>query len=275
VNIVAEMTLAAMRERGVEELPRYARALILACDADPPPFGTRPYGETFRQVAVNPSWLAASLIANAEREGDGAGRLWSLAACTSGGEVAPQIQQHAIDESRHARWYGAVLDLTFPEALDPVLREAVSRLSPGYTTKTPLRPVEDSPFAHEVTVDDLIQMNIAEIRTRIHQLLQRPALMVHCAVQRHRQLLSLLDALASDELTHVVYTARLIDAYAARGRAEAELVTDLMLSRVRDFNELTRAEFEVKTFAPCEGCPASPGAQPRDVPSYIVAASAN
>jgi hypothetical protein len=85
---------------------------------------------------------------------------------------------------------------------------------------------------------------------------------------RHRQLLSVLDALAADELSHVVYTARLIDSYARRGRWAAQLVEHLMVARVRDFNELTRGEFDAKVFAPCEGCLAKEHARPTTVPPY-------
>src|SRR5207244_2697028 len=123
---------------------------------------------------------------------------------------ASQIQQHAIDESRHSRLYSTILDITFPGAMDDRLRSLVASLSPGYTKESDLKPVEGSPFAHPVTLDDFIQMNIAEIRTRIHQLLQRPMLMAHCAQDRRNRLPGRLDSLAVDELAHVAYTAKLI-----------------------------------------------------------------
>lgn len=246
MNIVAELTLTALSTNSFPPLPHYSRALALACDAEPPPFGMSAYGDVFRKVASDPEWLAVSLIANAEREGDGAGRLWSLAACTADTSVRAQIQQHAIDESRHSHLYGTILDITFPSAMDNHLRLLVESLSPGFTKASLLKPVEGSPFAHCITLDDLIQMNIAEIRTRIHQLLQRPMLIAHCEPERRSRLLARLDSLARDELNHVAYTAQLIERSAQEGRSED--VMGLMRERVHDFNEVTREEFERKAF---------------------------
>src|ERR1700675_2193342 len=82
VNIVAELTVKALRAHGSAAWPHYREALITACRKAPPPFGTRSYGEIYRDAATNPSWMAASLMTNAEREGEGAGHLWDLAACT-------------------------------------------------------------------------------------------------------------------------------------------------------------------------------------------------
>ena len=89
-------------------------------------------------------------------------------------------------------------------------------------------------------------MNIAEIRTRIHQLLQRPMLVAHCKPGQGERLTPLLDSLSVDELDHVVYTARLIEEFAHQGNRET--VEAIMVERVRDFNDVTREEFERKAF---------------------------
>src|SRR2546422_631913 len=83
MNIVAELTVAALRTYGGDAWPHYGQALISACKKSPPPFGTRAYGEIYRDAAADPYWLAVSLMTNAEREGEGAGHLWDLAACTA------------------------------------------------------------------------------------------------------------------------------------------------------------------------------------------------
>jgi hypothetical protein len=80
-------------------------------------------------------------------------------------------------------------------------------------------------------------MNIAEIRTRIHHLLQRPMLLAHCAPERHRRLGRVLDALLLDETRHIAYTAALIEECAQRGQADP--VKRLMAERLSDFNVLT------------------------------------
>jgi hypothetical protein len=243
---IASSTLAALREQGIGRLPYYDEYLMDACQASPPLFGEERYGEIFREAAQDPQWLAISLITNAEREGDGATRLWNLAACTSDAAVSDQIRQHAIDESGHARAYVAMLDIAFPSAVDRPLYAELLTLSPGYNHQTELRSSPGSAFAHAVTLDDLIQMNIAEIRTRIHHLLQRPMLLKFCPDANKAKLIRILDSLLYDETRHIAYTACLIDDLAAEGDAAA--VKALMLERLRDFDQVTSQELESRVF---------------------------
>ena len=246
MDFVAEMTL---RDLGLEEpespLARYRGALISACAIAPPPFGTRRYGEIYRTAALDPGWVAETIIKSAEREGDGSTRLWSLASCTDDGEIRGAVKQHAIDEARHARWYLAVLDLVFPGAVERRLRRQLNALSPGYKEDSVLEPVPGSPFAHAVSVDDLVQMNIAEIRTSVNQRLQRPVLRALCHPARIARLDRLLDRLLLDEIRHVAYSARLIERLATESQ---ESLDDLMLARIQQFNELTCSEIEDKVF---------------------------
>lgn len=246
MNIVAELTLNALEAHGAAAWPHYREALITACRKAPPPFGTRSYGEIYRDAAANPYWMATSLMTNAEREGEGAGHLWDLATCTSDARVAAHIKEHAIDESGHARAYIAMLDLAFPGAVDDEFHAELATLSPGYTSLSPLQPHEGSPYAHPITVDDLIQMNIAEIRTRIHHLLQRPMLLAHCAPEGKRGLVRILDALLLDETRHIAYTAALIEGFACNGQADA--VKRLMQERLSDFNAITNEDLGRNVF---------------------------
>jgi hypothetical protein len=246
MNIVAEMTIQALSIGTSGELDRYCQALSAACEAEPPPFGSKSYGDIFRRVAADPYWMASSLVANAEREAEGSGRLWSLAACTRDVEISAYLKQHASDESRHARWYVAMLNLAFPDAVTDSLRLHLTALSPRYSAKMAPEPIDGSPFAHTVTLDDLIQMNIAEIRTAINQRLQRPVLIAHCPSSEHRKLTPLLDGLLKDEVRHVGYTARLIDRFALQ--VGVDYVIELMTARVRDFNEITYQEVDQNVF---------------------------
>src|SRR5688572_20804510 len=195
-------------------LPVYERSLIDACEAFPPPFGTSEYGDVYREAASDPEWLAISLATNAEREGDGAQRLWSLAASTEDPEVAAQIKQHAIDESRHSKIYLKIVDLVFEGAFEEKFRREMNILSPGYTHRMMPVAKAGSPFSHSITLDDLIQMNIAEIRTAIHHMLQRPMLRAFCPKASYAKVRHLQRSLLTDEVKHVAYTAKLIEASA-------------------------------------------------------------
>jgi hypothetical protein len=246
MNPIAELTLSALRDLDVLDVPHYAGALVAACEKAPPPFGTREYGEIFREAAADADWLAASLVENAWGEGDGATRLWSLAASTPDPMVAAQVRQHAIDEARHARWYVAMLHLVFPNAVDVSQHAVLDALSPGYTNQGIPEARAGSPFAKAVTLDDLIQMNIAEVRTCVHHLLQRSMLVPYCAEARRGRLLPLLDSLLEDEKKHVAYTAKLIERYARNG--PVDLVYDLTAERLRDFNAITNEDLGRRVF---------------------------
>jgi hypothetical protein len=246
VNIVAELTVKSLRAHGGEAWPHYRDALIAACRKAPPPFGTRAYGEIYRDAATDPCWMALSLITNAEGEGEGSRHLWDLAACTPDARVAAQVKAHAVDESRHSRAYVAMLNLAFPGVVDDEHHAQLTTLSPGYTQRSPLEPHEGSPYASPITMDDLIQMNIAEIRTLVHHLLQRPVLLGYCAPERRRRLAHLLDALRLDEIGHIAYTAALIEEFARSGEAGA--VKRLMQERMSDFNAFTNQDLGRNVF---------------------------
>jgi hypothetical protein len=248
VNIAAELTLDALRVHGGAAWSHYRDALITACRKAPPPFGTKDYDKIYRDVAKDPGWIAISLIQNAQGEGEGSEHLWDLAACTPDVRLAAQVKAHAIDESRHAKAYVAMLDLTFPGVVDNEFHAQLTLLSPGYNQRSPLEPHEGSPYASPITLDDLIQMNIAEMRTLVHHHLQRPMLLGHCAPERRRRLARLHDSLRLDEVRHIAYTAALIEEFAQRGEAGA--VKRLMQERMSDFNAITNEDLGRSVFEP-------------------------
>lgn len=246
MNIVAELTVKALRAHGGAEWPHYRDGLITACRKAPPPFGTREYGDIYRDAARDPRWMVHSLVQNAEGEGEGARHLWDLAACTPDARVSAQVKAHAIDESRHSRAYVAMLDLAFPGVIDDESRAQLVALSPAYTQRSPLEPREGSPYASPINLDDLIQMNIAEIRTLVHHLLQRPVLLADCAPEQGRRLAHVLDSLRRDEIGHIAYTAALIEESARRGKAG--VVKRLMQERMSDFNAITNQDLGRNVF---------------------------
>ena len=248
MNNAAELTLKALRVHAGAAGFYYRDALITACRKAPPPFGTKEYGNIYREVATDPSWMAMSLIQNAQGEGEGSGHLWDLAASTPDVRVAAQVKAHAIDESRHSKAYAAMLNLTFPEVVDSELHAQLASLSPGYTQRSALEAHEGSPYASAITLDDLIQMNIAEIRTLVHHILQRPILLRHCVPERRHRLARLHDRLLLDEVRHIGYTAALIEEFAQRGEAEA--VKRLMQERMSDFNAITNEDLGRKLLEP-------------------------
>jgi hypothetical protein len=235
---IVELSLEMLGVPG--DCPLYATAVNRTVDADTPPFDTQAYETVYRESARDARWMATSLLTNSEREGDGSKRLWSLAACSDDPIEQSSLKQHAVDESKHSLMYLALLDLAFPGAVSPEFRIELRQLSPGFTLRKALYPVPGSPYAKKPTVDDFIQMNVAEIRTTIHHVMQRQALAQHCPPENRSAIKAVQDSLLRDELAHVGYTARLIERLAAdlpQGR-----VADLIAKRFGDFGRITREE---------------------------------
>lgn len=125
-------------------------------------------------------------------------------------------------------------------AVDHESAQLFAHFSPGFTWESTLIADKGSYFAREITVDDLIQMNIAEIRTRIHHLLQRPVLLAHTMKEFESDVLRILNPLLRDETQHIAYSARLIEEFCLKHGEEE--VNELMLKRIIDFNEITDNE---------------------------------
>ncbi len=243
MNAAAALTLDAI-DGPSEKLTQYPALLEAACATAPPPYGEHWYGERYRTVACDPDWLAQSLIANAQKEGDGARKLWILAGRAKDPNIAEQVRRHAIDESRHAALYLRMLDITFPGAVNGDLRTLLTSIPPGFTPRH--RPSELPEESVEHVLDELVQMNIGEIRTRIHQLLLRPVITLHCPTSSRPKLTRILDSILQDETKHIRYTARLIEAAAESGRRT--FIARTMNYRMAEFNDITLQEVGQPSF---------------------------
>lgn len=245
MNVVAELTISALRESGGCELPNFEAILNSAFETYDVPFGKAWYGELYREKARDPRWLATSLILNAEKEGEGARRLWEMAACTADADTADQVRRHAIDEARHAKIYIGMLDTAFPECADGELRQYLDSISPAYTLQdSPERG--DTLMDFSYTLDELIQMNMGEIRTRINQLMLEPMVLAHCRPAGRPKISRMLKSIINDETKHIFYTAALMEKAAQNGHRE--LVRDIMFTRLSQFCELTLEEVGAGTF---------------------------
>jgi hypothetical protein len=112
--------------------------------------------------------------------------------------------------------------------------------------RTELFPVPGSPYAKVPTIDDFLQMNIAEIRTAIHHTMQRPALAEHCPPENVSKITNLQEALLKDELSHIAYTAMLIEEIGQD--IDARRLLALFCKRFHDFNTITTEELGGNVF---------------------------
>ena len=142
-RIAATASLSLTERNPPAHCPAYLEAVRESVAAEPPPFGTEAYANVYRDLSADDRWLTISLISNAQREGQGAGDLWSLAACAVDGEEQQLVKRHAVDESRHALIYLAILDLVFPDAVDPTFRKDSTRSRPASRWGRSRRPSPD------------------------------------------------------------------------------------------------------------------------------------
>jgi hypothetical protein len=178
VNVVAEITLKSLEQHRLGPLERYAQCLRSAFEAHPPPFSAAWYGERFRDMARDPEWFANILVGNASTEGWGSSKLWLLAGKTHEEPISALVRQHARDEARHSRMYSRILDLVFPGLVTESLRRELRAFAPVYRSDD--RPERLEPYSHRQVLDNLLQMNVAEMRTMVNQLLVRPVAMIYC-----------------------------------------------------------------------------------------------
>ncbi|MFP2923870.1 hypothetical protein ACLESO_01385 [Pyxidicoccus sp. 3LG] len=189
-------------------------------------------------MSRNSEWFANVIVGNASTEGWGASKLWHLAGKTYEEHVAALIRQHAMDESRHSRIYARMVDLVFPGTVTEALRNDFKTLAPTFRSGD--RPEPLPPYTHNDVLDNLLQMNVAEIRTMVNQLLVRPVVMTYCPEGARAQVTRMLDRLMWDETRHVGYTAQLVDQ--ALATADAEFILDTAPIRIVQFNEMTLEE---------------------------------
>jgi hypothetical protein len=238
MNGVAEMTLEALKQHKLGPLERYGRCLRSNFEAHPPPFCAAWYGDKFREMARDPEWFANILVGNASTEGWGSSKLWVLAGKTHEEPISALIRQHAMDEARHSRLYSHMVELVFPGTVTETLKSEFQTFAPAFRSGD--RPEPLPPYSHQEVLDNLLQMNVAEIRTMVNQMLVRPVLLAYCPEESRAHVTRMLDRLMWDETRHVGYTAQLVDQ--ALASQDEAFVLDTAPRRLIQFNELTLGE---------------------------------
>ncbi|MBV6325087.1 hypothetical protein KVP70_29640 [Duganella sp. HSC-15S17] len=228
--------LEAVRELVNDDLPHYTRCLTQAVDNVQPVFMRKRYAEFFWHCSTTVrGYLENVIAASSTGEGEGALKLFDLwRSIDYNNDMADQVLRHAQDEARHARMFLRMANAMTPGCIAP------AELAVRESTLPPLGVPELSSRAsvpeHHL-IDHLVQMNIGEIRTRLHMHLFAP-IVFNLAPDSGRKLVrGTLEALADDELRHIGYTALLMEQWARDG--DADLIAGLYSSRLATFNAIT------------------------------------
>jgi hypothetical protein len=240
VNVLSEVA-SALSAHNASPCPSYITTVECANRTVPPPYIDEQYAADYQRQACDPFWLSSCLIANAAKEADGARQLSVFAGRipSDKSHIADAIIRHATDEAKHARVFLQLLNAVFPEA------EISDRLRSDLQAHLPSPPMtvvvsDRTSYTVEQMIDEISQINIGEIRTRINQLILRPMLLAHAPAEKKIRVRHIIDNLLRDEQKHIAYTGEILENF-SRSRYTA-FFDHIYVHRFGRFNERTVRE---------------------------------
>ena len=219
------------------DLPYYSECIGRAFGNVEPVFTKKLYADFFFHCAsIVPGWLARVVLANADAESHGSEKLHYLwRGALANDKISTDVLEHAKDEAGHSRIFVSLVQQVFPSAFsDKSLldkRKSLFRLDKGSLE------VDRFFLPEEQLIDHLVQMNMGEIRTRIHMQLLSPVLFAFTPSENRECVSDVLHRLVTDEVRHISYTAQFIEAWCNEG--DSARICELYARRLRDFHELT------------------------------------
>jgi hypothetical protein len=240
-DYLAEM-LEVVREHVDDDLPKYTKALTAAFDAVGPVFARPRYAEFFWHCATTvPGYAARVVLANGPAEAEGSEKLFAL---WQGVDYDPdaeeRILQHAHDEARHSHLFVRLTERSFRGLLTPEAGRRFEQRLPDVRKRPLVKAGPRIPEDH--LIDHLVQMNIGEIRTRLHMHLFAPIVFGLTPRDNRRAARRILEGLVRDEVRHIGYTAKLMEGWANDGATDR--IQRLYAGRLRTFNALTVQQTE-------------------------------
>ena len=234
---VAEV-LDSIKTRANSDLPRFSSLFLGSTKEVEPVYFTKPYEDFFWQCATTiPNWLPRVVAACASTEGKGAHALLAIWSRVSGHRTAEAgLLQHAKDEAAHARLFVQLARLAFPENYETgSLDELEQSLQP--VTRDILVKSDRDPVSDRMLIDYMMQLNIVEIRTRLHLRMLAPMYYALTPSDKKPRVERILAALERDEMSHITYTACVIEDWASNH--DTEHLAGVYTCRLQNYNEHT------------------------------------
>jgi hypothetical protein len=237
-----EEILNQLRGFSDSELTNYSSIVRMSCRSTDPVFFKPRYADFFWKCASTvPGWIADVVLANSEAESQGSAKLlslWQLTQINKG--IEDQILFHAKDEARHSRLFIKLVQLAFPNLKSSA---EVNDIKAGLIKikSSDLKKKADL-VTDDLLFDNLIQMNMGEIRTLIHMHFLGPVIYNMSPKENKDQVASILQGLANDEVVHIGYTAKLIEEWCTDNNYD--IAEQLYSQRMEDFHAITIAQTE-------------------------------
>lgn len=205
------------------------------------PVFTKPrYVDFFWHCASTvPGWIDQVVLANAEAESQGSKKLLDLWKSTVVNKaIEDAILFHAKDESRHSHLFVKLTSVAFGRNEEELrgIRNGLTRITSADLKK------DESTVSDDVLIDNLIQMNMGEIRTLIHMHFLGPIIFAMTPKANKDKVFNILQGLAKDEIVHIGYTSKLIEDWCSDGNYQ--LAKEIYNRRLLDFHLLTIQQTE-------------------------------
>lgn len=219
------------------DLPHYTDCVRKAHQKIEPVFMKARYADFFFHCASSvPGWLARVVLANADAESQGSQKLHYLwRGAISNQRVSSDVLEHARDEAGHCRMFVALVEAIFPGLYT---KAALNEKRAGmFRLDHDALNAERFQLDEAELIDHLIQMNMGEIRTRIHMQLLSPVLFAFTPQDAQLSVSHTLQRLVTDEVRHINYTAQFIEAWCENG--DSNRIVALYEDRLREFHHFT------------------------------------
>jgi hypothetical protein len=231
-------------------LESYGDCLRAAFTEFDPIFTKEHYADFYLKCSSEvPAWIPSNILANAKKESDGAKLLYEFWRRVRGDALLENdVMFHIKDEIRHSKLFIALTELAFPQVADQpfiqTMRNELFSLNESEATKH-----AETLSQSEIT-DHLVQMNLGEIRTRVHISMIAPLISAFSPLENRSKVEKILAALVDDETAHIAYTAKHLEKLSQS--VGAEELKKLFLRRLRDLHEYTVYETRaaVSEYAP-------------------------
>lgn len=238
MTFVSEIAGAAEGRAG-RALPVY-RCIFETCTRNfQPAFFSTDYGNFFWHCATTiPNWLPRVVLACAQSEGHGAHELLKIASQVHTHEkAATALIRHAKDEAGHSKLFLKLAEYCFPNSYAPgavsAVRRSIAPIDAHGLQKSRRR------ISKRMLLDYLMQLNIVEIRTRLHLHLLAPMYFQLCPDEKKPLTEKILNALAFDETSHVAYTAEFINDWIDQERDDLDRMVGVFACRLEGYHEHT------------------------------------
>ena len=243
----AEDLLEALRDFSDDDLPHFSDCVRSTFESVDPVFIRERYAQFFFHCASSvPGWVSRVVMANADAESHGSKKLfWLWRGSSSNEQISKDVLVHAKDESRHSRLFVSLIENAFPSSFPAdtlhLKRTELFRITP--------ESVRQQRFAlpDEDLMDHFVQMNMGEIRTRIHMLLLAPVIHAFTPANAKNRVRPVLEGLVTDEIRHINYTAHFIESWCQNG--DERRIRELYSRRLSDFHRLTIEQTEASVRA--------------------------